>query len=66
MFFIIIILPAVVVGSVAIIYFILRGDDRLCREMDFMCPHCRKPLYDARSFISVNGRCPHCKEGVVS
>jgi phage FluMu protein Com len=34
--------------------------------MDFMCPHCRKPLYDARSFISVNGRCPHCKEGVVS
>lgn len=40
---------------------ISRQDDELCRQLGFLCPHCHKPLYDPRGFISITGRCPKCR-----
>ena len=28
------------------IYRVSKFDDRLCKDLDFMCPHCHKPLYE--------------------
>lgn len=41
------------------IYGIVQHDNKLCRELGFMCPFCGEPLYEARALI-VNTLCPKC------
>lgn len=36
--------------------------EKLCRKINFVCPHCHKTLYDGTSKILVTGCCPNCKE----
>ncbi|HEY6943543.1 MAG TPA: hypothetical protein VI431_00280 [Candidatus Acidoferrum sp.] len=48
------------------IYRIIEYDKQLCQQLGFICPRCRKPLYEPRGFINVTGRCPKCKNRVIS
>jgi hypothetical protein len=48
------------------IYRILQYDKELCRQLGFMCPHCHQPLYDPRSLINLNGKCPKCRLSILS
>ena len=48
------------------IFRIFKYDEQLCAQLGFMCPHCRKPLYEPRGFINLNGRCPKCKKSIIS
>ena len=41
-------------------------DKQLCEQLGFICPRCHKPLYEPRGFINVTGRCPRCKNPVIS
>lgn len=47
------------------IYRIIKYDEELCRQLNFMCPHCHKPLYEPRGFINITGRCPKCKKLII-
>lgn len=47
------------------LWFVKWYDNRLCRELDFMCPYCKKPLYviltrETGSDRLFAGRCPKC------
>lgn len=44
---------------------LLKYDEQLCVRFGFLCPHCHKPLYEARSFISLNGVCPKCRRSIL-
>jgi len=44
---------------------IFKYDNQMCRELGFVCPHCHKPLYEPRSWISLNGLCPKCKKSIL-
>ncbi len=45
------------------IYSIVQHDNRLCRELGFMCPFCGKPLYENRALIW-NTLCPKCGKDI--
>jgi hypothetical protein len=47
------------------IYRILERDKEMCKTLGFMCPHCHGPLYEPRSFISINGLCPQCHQSII-
>jgi hypothetical protein len=47
------------------LYRVFQYDKALCLKLNFMYPHCHKPLYEPRSFINVTGRCPKCKETIL-
>jgi hypothetical protein len=57
-----------IVGTVEAyaIYRILQYDKEMCRQLGFLCPHCQQPLYEPRSFINMNGRCPKCQKSILS
>ena len=64
--------PQIVVGIVVLVIVevfavrqLFRYDETLCRRFGFLCPHCQKPLYEPRSFIGLNGRCPKCRRSVI-
>ena len=57
-----IMLPTEVYG----LYRIWKHDCQLCRELDFMCPHCKKPLYEPGSQLLLAGRCPRCKQSIIA
>jgi hypothetical protein len=44
---------------------LFRYDDQMCEQLGFICLHCHKPLYESRSFINLNGRCPKCRKSVL-
>lgn len=46
-------------------YRIIKYDKVLCVRIDFLCPHCSKPIYELRGFINVTGLCPKCGKSVV-
>ena len=48
------------------IFRIIRYDDEMCRRLGFVCPHCRKPLYEPRSLLYRNGLCPKCRKSILS
>jgi hypothetical protein len=48
------------------IYRILQYDKEMSSQLGFMCPHCQQPLYEPRSFINMNGRCPKCQKSILS
>jgi len=54
----------VAAASIYGLFRVLRYDDVLCDRLGFMCPHCHKPLYEPRSFISINGLCPKCRQRI--
>ena len=60
---------AIVVVVLPLEFFVIRKgwkqNDEMCRNLGFICPHCGAPLYEPRSFISVNGMCPKCHKSVV-
>jgi hypothetical protein len=45
---------------------VLQYDDQMCKQLGFICPHCQKPLYEPRSFVKLNGRCPKCQKSILS
>ena len=45
---------------------LFKFDVEMCERTGFMCPRCGKPLYEPRGFISLTGKCPKCKESVLS
>ena len=45
---------------------LIRYDDEMCEQMGFICPNCHKPLYEPRSFMNQNGRCPKCRQIIFS
>jgi hypothetical protein len=47
------------------LYRILMYDQEMCAQLNFMCPHCHRPLYEPRGFINVTGRCPKCKQRII-
>ncbi len=52
--------------EVAMIHFGTRRGDGLCRKLDFLCPHCHRPLFEARSTAYLTGNCPKCRARVAS
>jgi hypothetical protein len=62
------VLAIVVVGLAEVfgIRRLFKHDDQMCERLGFMCPHCHKPLYEPRSFINVNGKCPKCGRSIVN
>jgi hypothetical protein len=44
---------------------VFKYDAKMCEQLGFMCPHCHKPLYEPRSFINRNGRCPKCGKSIL-
>ena len=52
--------------EVAVMYYSVRRGDALCRKMDFLCPHCHRPLFEARSTAYLTGTCPKCRARVAS
>jgi len=46
------------------LFLILRHDKTLCRRLGYLCPMCCQPLYNAATYL--NGRCPKCKQSVLS
>ena len=59
-------LLAVVSGELFGLFRLLRYVEVMCKHLGFMCPHCRQPLYEPRSLISVNGLCPKCHRSIIS
>jgi hypothetical protein len=45
---------------------LFKYDEQMCEQWGFMCPHCHKPLYEPRSFINLNGRCPKCQKSILT
>lgn len=41
------------------LYRILQHDYELCRQLGYLCPSCRKPLY-GKSSTWITGLCPKC------
>src|SRR5215469_3559992 len=39
---------------------LFKYDEEICEKLGFTCPRCHKPLYEPRSFINLNGKCPKC------
>jgi hypothetical protein len=60
------ILVIAIAGEAYGIYRIFEYDKELCRQLGFMCPHCHQPLYEPRSFINVNAKCPKCHKSILS
>jgi hypothetical protein len=58
-------LLTVVCGEVYGLFRLLKYDEIMCERLGFICPHCCKPLYEPRSFISINGLCPKCHRPVI-
>ena len=46
------------------LYLLLQYDQKLCRQMGFMCPQCGKPLYEPRALLW-NTLCPKCGKDIV-
>ena len=59
-------LLGLVFGEAYSIYRLFKFDVEMCERTGFMCPHCGKPLYEPRGFISLTGKCPKCKRSVLS
>ncbi len=53
-------LGLVLPAEAAMIHLGIRRGDDLCRKVDFMCPHCQRPLFEARSSAYLSGSCPKC------
>lgn len=47
------------------IYYVIQRDNALCQKLGYICPHCHKPLYEARANTYLTGLCPKCKRSVV-
>jgi hypothetical protein len=47
------------------IYRIFQYDKEMCRQLGFLCPHCHQPLYEPRSMINLNGKCPKCLKSIL-
>jgi hypothetical protein len=45
-------------------YRAIKRGDQLCRDLGFLCPHCGKPLFEARGRIEATGNCPKCKRSI--
>jgi hypothetical protein len=65
--------PSLIIGLLVVIALealgirqVLKQDNELCQQLGFMCPHCHQPLYEPRSFININGRCPKCRKSILS
>ena len=60
-------LAIIVVGLVEFfaIRRVFKYDEQMCNQLGFTCPLCGKPLYEPRSFININGKCPKCGQSVV-
>ena len=48
-------------GEIYAIYRVIMIDRELCRQIDYVCPHCSKPLYTASTSLFRTGKCPKCK-----
>lgn len=48
------------------LYGIIETDNAMCRQLGYLCPNCRKPLYEARATTYLNGLCPKCKKSIFS
>lgn len=44
---------------------IIRYDEEMCERLGFLCPHCHKALYESRSFINLNAKCPKCRKNIL-
>jgi len=62
---IVVLVVAVVVAGLIEIFGlrrIVQHDNELCHQLDYICPFCHEPLYEARASI---GLCPKCRKSVV-
>ena len=59
---VVVLLPSEAYG----IYRLVKQNDVRCRHVGFVCPHCKKPLYEPRGSIHLTGRCPKCGKGVTA
>ena len=55
----------IVAGEIYGLFRVFRYDEIMCERLGFVCPNCRKPLYEPRSFISINGLCPKCHQRII-
>ncbi len=44
---------------------IVQRDDQHAEQLGFLCPHCGRSLYEARSLLHLTGQCPKCGESIV-
>jgi hypothetical protein len=44
---------------------IIRHDDEMCQRLRYLCPLCRKPLYEPRASTYLTGVCPKCKKSIL-
>lgn len=48
------------------LYRLIQYDNALCRQLEYMCPNCHKPLYEPTAITYLNGLCPKCKMSVLA
>jgi hypothetical protein len=48
-------------GEIYAIYRLIQRDRELCRQIDYVCPYCSKPLYRQPTSLFRTGECPMCK-----
>jgi DNA-directed RNA polymerase subunit RPC12/RpoP len=51
--------------SICGVFRIFKYDQKLCIEQGYMCPHCRKPLYEPRATTYLTGLCPKCGKNIL-
>lgn len=47
------------------IRYVIQHDNALCRQLGYMCPSCREPLYEAHATTYLTGLCAKCKKSVL-
>jgi hypothetical protein len=46
------------------IYRIAQHDKAMCFQLRYLCPNCGHPLYSAKGYEKITGRCPACQKTV--